>query len=89
MLNQKNREELISLINDLPEKEVITAKRFLEFLITQAKIPFQSEREKEKIKLAEELCGICAGVPGGSEEFMKEKHQEIEEEERRYEERLK
>jgi len=41
------------------------------------------------MSLAEELFGICAGIPGGSEEFLREKHQEIEEEERLYEERIK
>lgn len=30
------------------------------------------------------LYGICAGLPGGSEEFMREKHEEIELEEKRF-----
>lgn len=86
MAKQKIREELINLIEILPDNEIIMAKKFLEFLLMQAKAI--SNQHEERVKLINELYGICAGLPGGSEEFMKEKHEEIEWEEKRFEERL-
>ncbi|HPZ09174.1 MAG TPA: hypothetical protein PL110_13775 [Candidatus Eremiobacteraeota bacterium] len=89
MIEQKTtRDELIYLINNLPENETMTAKKFLEFLIAQARVPFQSDVEKEKITVLEELCGICAGCPGGSEEFMREKQEDLDREEQKLKERL-
>ncbi len=89
MIEQKTtRDELMYLVNNLPETETITAKKFLEFLIAQAGTHFQSDMEKEKITVLEELCGICAGCPGGSEEFMREKQEELDREEEKLKEKL-
>lgn len=87
MIKQKTtREELIHLINILPENEIISVKRFVEFIISQAKSSFKSDRKRET--LVKELRGACSHLPGGSEEFMREKHEEIDLEEKKLEERL-
>lgn len=85
---KKTRDELIQLIGNLPDKEIISVKRFVEFIISQTKSSFQSDRQKEREMLVKELKGCCSHLPGGSEEFMREKHEEIELEEKRWEERL-
>ena len=50
-----------------------------------------SAGQSERIKQIESLRGMLKQFPGklSSEEFMAEKHAEVEEEERRYEERRK
>ncbi|MEQ8187309.1 MAG: hypothetical protein ABRQ39_05000 [Candidatus Eremiobacterota bacterium] len=89
MIEQKTtREELIHLINILPENEIISVKRFIEFIISQAKSSFQSDRQKERDVLVKELRGACSHLPGGSEEFMRAKHEEIDLEEKKLEEKL-
>jgi len=86
MVNQKSKEELIKLIGMLPDTEFIIAQKFIEFLLMQAQS--LSNQNKERLQSINELYGICAGLPGGSEEFMREKHEEIELEERRFKERI-
>ncbi len=47
------------------------------------------DSEQERIAKARELKGICSHLPGGSEEFMREKHNQTEEEERLWEIKVK
>ena len=45
--------------------------------------------EQERIAQVKKLKGICSHLPGGSEEFMREKHKQTEEEERLWEIKVK
>lgn len=77
------RNELINLIMELPEGVLSSAKAYLESLLQE------KETRARRKAIIEDLQRICAGIPGGSEEFMREKHEENEREEQKFEERLK
>jgi len=81
------KNEVINLMERLSENEFLTAKRFIEFLIAQRGEFFREPLKSERKAIAKKLYGICAHLPGGSEEFIKEKYEDIEREEQKFKER--
>lgn len=49
--------------------------------------PWNKLTQEERVARVNSLVGKYAGLTGGVEEFLREKHEEIEREERRYQER--
>ncbi len=90
-IQKENRNYLVQLINTIPDKEIPAARRFLEFLIEksgykESQIKLEAQTKSKKPVHAVDLLGKFAHLPGGSEEFMKEKREEIEREERKFQE---
>lgn len=85
MLNNQMKNEVMSLMEMLSESEFLTARRFIEFLITQ-RGEFLKEPSRKKAA-AKKLYGICAHLPGGSEEFIKEKYEDLKREDEKFKER--
>ncbi|MEQ8224493.1 MAG: hypothetical protein ABRQ37_19395 [Candidatus Eremiobacterota bacterium] len=86
---RETRNYVSQLVNIIPDKELPLARSFLEFLIEKSAC-----KEKGIIPVtnhsirAKDFIGKFAHLPGGSEEFMKEKHEENEREERKFQKRL-
>jgi hypothetical protein len=86
-INMKN--ELISLIETLNENNIMTVKKFIEFLITQQKETIKKSSQSEREESADRLCGMFAHLPGGTEEFLKDKYEDIDREEQKFRERCR
>jgi len=84
MPDNQMKNEVMSLIEMLSESEFLAARRFIEFLITQREE--LSKEPSRKKTAAKKLYGICAHLPGGSEEFIKEKYEDIKREEEKFKE---
>jgi hypothetical protein len=91
-IQKESRNYLVQLVNTIPDKEISVAQRFLEFLIEKSDLKedqtmIETQPKTRKSIHAADLSGKFAHIPGGSEEFMKEKHEENEQEERKFQER--
>ncbi|MEQ8223598.1 MAG: hypothetical protein ABRQ37_14900 [Candidatus Eremiobacterota bacterium] len=78
MPDNQMKNEVMSLIETLSESEFLAARRFIEFLIAQRE-KFLKEPSRKKAA-AKKLYGICAHIPGGSKEFLKEKYEDLKNE---------
>jgi len=76
MINRNARQDLIHLINILPNEEIHIATRFLQFLMSGKTLP-------RKISAAE-LAGKYAHLNLSTEKFNEEKQKEIDLEEEKY-----
>jgi len=83
------KNELISIMEALSESELLTARRFIEFLIAQRGDSSKKPSKDERKAAAKRLLGIFAHLPGGSEEFMIENHEDNEREEQKFKERCR
>jgi len=84
MPDNQMKNEVMSLIEMLSDSEFLAARRFIEFLIAQREKLFKEPSRKKAA--ATKLYGICAHLPGGSKEFLKEKYEDIKREEEKFKE---
>ena len=88
---KETRKYVYQIVNVIPDRELPLAQRFLEFLIEKSICKENKDENSIENKYsvrAKDFLGKFAHLPGGSEEFMKEKHEENEREERKFQERL-
>ncbi|MEQ8189392.1 MAG: hypothetical protein ABRQ39_15590 [Candidatus Eremiobacterota bacterium] len=89
MVNIQMKNELISLIETLTENDIMTTKKFIEFLIAQEREKNEKPSQYDREDAADKLCGMFAHLPGGTEEFLKEKYEDIDREEQKFKERCR
>ena len=83
------REEVIRMVEEMSESDLLTVKRILRGL----RLPEESEpvppamSAEERRAKARANLGALSHLPGSMDEFLREKHEEIEREEQRYRQR--
>lgn len=87
-----SRERLHRLVEELPEAELPAAERFLEFLRqqspeTQAPSPLASLSPEERRARVYALAGKYASAHRSVDDFLREKHEEVEREEAEWDRR--
>lgn len=80
------KEEVIRLVEELSDSDLRTVKRMLEGL----RLPEEGQTVRPPMTAEERRAnaraglGMLAHLPGSVDEFLREKHEEVEREEERY-----